>query len=305
MSTGDAKKDTELSDAVKAQIDSLRQEFTALNMTQKQVGDLIGYSDATVNQIWAKKYEKPQRILELMTQALRRLKNRTNVVPTRQFKQANDFLSAANERGHFGVLLGMSGLGKTHACEFFAATNENVSYCRWLPSMNMREMLYAIADSVMSAPAKGSLYEVQLDVMRSLRQRPRMLIIDEADLMPEKMGNLIRSIHDDGACTLVLAGMPVLQRTLTGGTKNTAYVYSRVKMWRTLENPEKLDVAAWASHYGYNLSDDMTNDLLQWISRHGEYRMLRNLFDSVKKVLPMYETHDQAVSAVYKQSLSK
>lgn len=292
-------------DDVKKQLETLQREFAALNMSQRQIAEAIGYSSAVVNQIFAKKYEKPDRIIELMVGLLRRLKSRQNIVPTTQFKEALDFFDSVYKRGMFGVMLGASGLGKSFAGEYYAVTNDDVAYCLWLPSMNLKEMLYSIADSVVSSPAKGSLYQVQMEIIKALRARPRMLIIDEADLMPEKMANIIRSINDDGNCSIALCGMPILETILKGGSKNTAYVYSRIKRWRTMGQPKREDILRWAEFYNLTLSDELTDDLLRWIGKSGEYRMLNNLFSTVADVKDKFETHDDAVRDAYTQVLSR
>jgi len=255
--------------------------------------------------VYACKYPNPEPILELMVALVRRMKNRKNIVETTQFQEAIDFYDSIYKIGYFGVFLMPSGLGKSFASQYYAVTKENVVYCVWRPSMNLKEMLYSVADAVVSSPSKGSLDDVAMEIIKNLRAKPRMIIIDEADLMPEKMANIIRSIHDDGNCSISLTGMPILERTLRGGSKNTAYVYSRINRWRTASESKPKDVLSWADHYGYRISDELVDDLLRWIKKAGEYRMLKNLFDTVLPIQQEYDTHDEAVREAYKQVLSR
>lgn len=285
--------------------DYLRKEFTALGMSQRQVGEAVGYSSGTINQIYKGTYANPDPIIELMIGYLRRIKSRKDVIETKQFNEGIEFMDSIHGTGGFGVLTAGSGAGKSFLGRYYSVTHEKVVYNNWIPGMNAKEMLFSLAYAVVSSPSAGTPYDITMQIIKSLRREPRTLILDEADQMPEKMANIIRSIHDDGNCSMVLTGIPKLETILKGGTKNTAYVYSRITAWRRLGQATKKDLRNWADHYGFHLSDDMLESLLRWVGKSGEYRMLKNIFRVADKAIDQYDVHDDAIFEAYKQVLSR
>lgn len=66
--------------------------------------------------------------------------------------------------------------------------------------------------------------------MRELRDSGRLLMVDEAELLPYRALEVLRRLHDKAGIGIVLAGMPRLLINLKGRRGEFAQLYSRVAL---------------------------------------------------------------------------
>lgn len=259
----------------------LRQEVAANNLTQKEIAQAIGYSNTVINQFLQGKYTgDSSHIMERMVQYIRRLHNSKDLLQTKAAKAAFDFFDLVKNDNSLAVLLGDSGVGKTKISQSYAFTRERVAYCCAVQAMNSREILISMANSILSTPPSGTVYECQLSIEQALRQRPRMIIVDQADLLNVKTLDIIRSIHDDGHCSMVLVGLPYLESLMKRGPRsreNLAYLYSRVGYMRFLPRPDRVDIRVFAKKYDLEISELFADEMMQWIRNAGELRTCHHL----------------------------
>jgi len=100
------------------------------------------------------------------------------------------------EAGVPGLALvhGMRGLGKTRTAIWYASQNGSVyvrSKALWSPKWMLEEL--AIELGLTPAKHKKDLF---MGVMEELRQRPRLVIIDESNMPPTTCLDAIRDLHD-------------------------------------------------------------------------------------------------------------
>ncbi len=78
--------------------------------------------------------------------------------------------------------------------------------------------------------AMGSLNDLFESVSDRLRDSDRLIVVDEAENLPLRALEIIRRLHDETGCGLVLSGMPRLVANLRGKHGELAQLYSRVSV---------------------------------------------------------------------------
>jgi len=133
-----------------------------------------------------------------------------------------------------GAIIGPAGTGKTTALLKFCEMNPDAVYVRGDVSMTAKELLLEIGDRLGIDAGYGSIRSVMRKIVTRLKERPSLLIIDEADLLVSftvRKMELLRTVHDEARMGLVLCGMPRLAGYLLRGPsmkENLAQFYSRV-----------------------------------------------------------------------------
>lgn len=93
-----------------------------------------------------------------------------------------------------GLVHGKRGLGKTRTAVYYQAA-EGVIYLRaksvWSPSWLLEEL--AVELGVVPRKRKRDLFE---DVQNSLKEQPRLVIVDEINLPPTACLECVRDLHD-------------------------------------------------------------------------------------------------------------
>ncbi|EAZ1917991.1 ATPase, partial [Salmonella enterica] len=94
---------------------------------------------------------------------------------------------------------------------------------------------------------RGNIHELIDACVRELRDSGRLLMVDEAELLPYRALEVLRRLHDKAGIGIVLAGMPRLLINLKGRRGEFAQLYSRVAL-------------------ALNLGDTLTRDDFQQIA---------------------------------------
>ncbi len=153
---------------------------------------------------------------------------------TSDAKQVLAVCDLCQSEREIGVIVGPAGTGKTTALLKFCESNPDAVYVRGDVSMTAKELLIEIADRLGIDAGYGSLRSVMRRIVTRLKERPALIIIDEADLLVSftvRKLELLRTIFDESRCGLVLCGMPRLAGYLLRGPsmkENLAQIYSRV-----------------------------------------------------------------------------
>jgi len=118
-----------------------------------------------------------------------------------------------NGRIGMGLFLGAPGTGKSEIALKFAVEN-GWAYVRAIKNMSHRKLLTAIVSALEEEPMfrKDDLLEQILD---SLTERPRVLIVDEVDYLTKGgLVEVLRDINDLTNSPLVMMGMEKVDRKL-------------------------------------------------------------------------------------------
>jgi len=234
-------------------------EFKAKSgMNQTQLARGIGTSPASIsmylNGTYADKggnYEtiepKIEAFLEVQESKAQREELVLGFVSTKTTRRISEVMRDAHEAGDTVVIYGQAGLGKTQAVKNYCEKNPAAILIEANPSFTALVLMRKLAAAA-KVSTVGSLNDLFESVSDRLRDSGRLIVVDEAENLPLRALEIIRRLHDDTGCGLVLSGMPRLVANLRGKHGELVQLYSRVSV-------------------ALNLGDSMPDEELEEIAR--------------------------------------
>ena len=196
-------------------------EFKAKSgMNQTQLARGIGTSPASIsmylNGTYAEKggnYEtiepKIEAFLEVQESKAQREELVLGFVSTKTTRRISEVMRDAHEAGDTVVIYGQAGLGKTQAVKNYCEKNPAAILIEANPSFTALVLMRKLAAAA-KVSTVGSLNDLFESVSDRLRDSGRLIVVDEAENLPLRALEIIRRLHDDTGCGLVLSGMPRL-----------------------------------------------------------------------------------------------
>ncbi|MWO29578.1 AAA family ATPase [Escherichia coli] len=216
-------------------ITQLNDVMVRCGYTQTHVGRAIGRSSAVINQYLQGKYvgdvtDVEERISSFVSRELEKQSNRrvkAKFVATEMADKGLEMLSYAHAYCEICVLHGEAGLGKTMILSEYAARNRDAILIEADTGYTARALLGELCRQL-GVKIRGSIHELIDVCVRELRDSGRLLMVDEAELLPYRALEVLRRLHDKAGIGIVLAGMPRLVTNLKGNRGEFAQLYSRV-----------------------------------------------------------------------------
>ena len=140
-------------------------------------------------------------------------------------------------RGGLYVIYGDAGIGKSAAIRHFVESNPDVIHDEANLSYTTK-VFFSKLHKRAGLDGIGALNKLFDDLVTKLRGSGRMVIIDEAEHLPYRALDLLRSLYDATDIGLLLVGMPRLIANLRGNKSQFKQLYSRVDLAIKAE-PEK------------------------------------------------------------------
>ncbi|HAN6249941.1 TPA: AAA family ATPase, partial [Escherichia coli] len=122
-----------------------------------------------------------------------------------------------------------AGLGKTMILREYARRNRDAVLIEADPGYTARTLLEELCRQL-GVKVRGNIHELIDACVRELRDSGRLLMVDEAELLPYRALEVLRRLHDKAGIGIVLAGMPRLLINLKGRRGEFAQLYSRVAL---------------------------------------------------------------------------
>ncbi|ENF8721677.1 AAA family ATPase [Salmonella enterica] len=224
-------------------ITQLKDVMDAHGYSQGQVARAIGRSSTTMNQYVQGKYNGDIADMEeRIGHFLRRVREKQNAlriderfVSTPTASKGLEVLSYAHLESEICVLYGAAGLGKTMILKEYARRDSNVIFIEADPGFTARTLLEELCGRLRLSK-NGNIHALIEVCVEKLKDSGRLLVIDEAELLPYRALEVIRRLHDKAGIGVVLAGMPRLIVNLKGKRGEYAQLYSRVALALDLGN---------------------------------------------------------------------
>ena len=213
-------------------------EFKAKSgMNQTMLARGIGVSPASIsmylNDTYAAKggkYEtiepKIEAFLEVQESKAQREELVLGFVETKTTRRIAEVMRDAHEAGEIAVIYGQAGLGKTQAVKNYCEKHGAI-LIEANPSFTALVLMKKLAASV-KLPTSGTLNDLFEETAYRLGGSERLIVVDEAENLPLRALEIIRRLHDDTGCGLVLSGMPRLVANLRGKHGELVQLHSRV-----------------------------------------------------------------------------
>ncbi|ECH1487617.1 AAA family ATPase [Salmonella enterica] len=218
-------------------ITQLKDVMERRGYSQTQVARAIGRSGAVVNQFLQGKYtgditDIQERITSFINRELEKEKNRriqAHFVITEMAAKGLEVLAYAHQECEICVLYGAAGLGKTMLLNEYASRNKDALLIEADPGYTARTILEELC-RLLGVKVRGNIHELIDACVRELSGSGRLLMVDEAELLPYRALEILRRLHDKAGIGVVLAGMPRLLINLKGRRGEFAQLYSRVAL---------------------------------------------------------------------------
>ena len=244
-------------------------------------------SGATLSQVYNENYTgRVDKIVEQMRRHLRRERLRAlapqppPIVKTSVVEEVVRALTIAQQERVIVLLLGPTGVGKTVAirryCEAEPDTITMTAGIGVSPWSLGRELATQLGLS-----SHLTAYPLRQAVAHELRDRPRLVIVDEVDYAHEPVVQYLRMIHDEAGVGMAWAGTPAYLRRLRNYKSATIrQILGRIKHAVHLRACTDDDLAAILAPY--NLGDDALEAIVD--GAHGEARRAVNCIVAAQRM---------------------
>ncbi|MFV0261358.1 MAG: AAA family ATPase [Kluyvera sp.] len=278
------------------------------NWSQGDVAQKIGMSHATISAFISGNYAGN---VEKLTGKIINLINRENkkdgmtcvstgFVMTETAKQMLFVSDIARDDGDISVICGGAGLGKTSFLMHYARENPGSILIETDPSFTARAMLEGLCRKL-SLDVKGNMHVLTEAVIKKLQNSGRVLLVDEAELLPYRALEVIRRIHDKTRIGVVLVGLERLVTNLKGRRGEFLQLYSRVGCCLKIGNELPADdIRAIAGQLIDGDDDDLMATLYE--KSGGNARRLSKL---LRGAIRMVETNNKPVSTTIVREFAK
>lgn len=218
-------------------ITQLKDVMDTHGYSQGQVARAIGRSSATMNQYLQGKYNGDIADMEeRISNFIRRVREKQNAlriderfVSTPTARKGLEVLAYAHQECEICVLYGAAGLGKTITLKEYARRDDAAIFIEADPGYTARTLLEELCGRLRLSK-NGNIHTLIDLCVEKLKGTGRLLIIDEAELLPYRALEVIRRLHDKAGIGVVMAGMPRLITNLKGKRGEFAQLYSRVAL---------------------------------------------------------------------------
>lgn len=227
---------------------ALRSYMDEMGKSQSALARALGVSKATLNLYLQNKYvgdvnalnDKVRAFLALAKKRVDTAKLHIEFVETNTAKQMLSFLGMTHVLGQLGIMYGDAGMGKTTCLKAYQRANSACVLIEPDTTFTAKVLLQELC-RVLRLPEKGNMHDLMARVVDCLKDSERLIMVDEAELLPLRALETLRRVHDKAGCAVVLAGMPKLLLNLKGPHAAFKQLFGRVSMHLNLGDRVALD----------------------------------------------------------------
>ncbi|EDC3659626.1 AAA family ATPase [Salmonella enterica] len=260
--------------------------------SQNDLALKIGRSPAVVNQFLQGKYKGNEedvaaRIREFVEteQARFDAKFKTpSFIETESAREAKRLIDFARKYRTICVLTADSGLGKSTILSEYRARRTDTILIEVTSGFTPRALMKALLTAIKSdAKKSATTAELMKDCIIGLGKSSRLILVDEAELLPYQTLEALRRLYDMAEIGIVLAGLPRLTNNLVGEDGEHVQLYSRIAQHVDLNKEFKRgDFDAIAVKMMPEAENDDIRELLYYCSGDNVRRLLnivRGVYD--------------------------
>ena len=253
----------------------LKEYLDKTSTSQNLAAQQMGVSPATLSNILTGKHDKISNEMWQKVAAYL-LPDSWKIVATTNYATIVSECEYAQTHACMRPIIGATGLGKTTALRRYKMTKPNVFYVLCQESMNVKELVKAIAREL-GLELEATKHMLIRQVSDALVERARpLLILDDAGKLNDKKLHVIQQIYDltEGKAGIVVAGVDYLYDNLVRGAERGRMGYpelkSRMGHLRRVVAPKPIEYERVAKENGIEASD-----VLQWVKANS--KSLRDL----------------------------
>jgi len=258
-------------------------------MSQRELAEEIGYSTASLSAYLKDKYPAPHRIEAALVPWLR--KHGTQIseddlpgefVETEAAASTVEACTIAQEEGEIAVVIGAAGVGKTVGLREWArrARREKIRYVAITANVTtgpvaLVRQISAALDLPTSPPAASQIERI----VDTIRRRPAVILIDEAQHLGVRALEAARALHDETETGIVFAGSIALQRTLVagGGAVELGQLQGRIGIFTQLKPLTQHELHRFLERWVGQVDDPAVLEEIRIITQRIPRRLVRLL----------------------------
>jgi DNA transposition AAA+ family ATPase len=302
-------------------VQELQQFMKERGISQNVLSKALPFSSATLSQWLAGKYPvKDEKSIKKIEDAVKdflikenaRLedKNGRIIIPfiqTINFRIFNEIAGLCHHYCEIGVVTGNPGVGKSTSALKYAELHPDVVYILSDRSFSAKILFRVIYERLGGSKPLG-IHDMKSFIADKLKNSKRLLIIDQAEYLPDRALDLIRSLHDDcldengnGTMGIILTGLPILRDNLKGFNNQFAQLYQRVSWYKKL--------GQWKDDAG-SMVDMSEEDVRSFVTSvfpniNGELKAFKDLSRCNPRVLKRLLNRSKRLCDINKSPLSE
>lgn len=228
---------------LKAKVSGSEDRNAKNKISQSRIATAVGLDQTTISQFKNGKYPGDnERVAKLIYDFFRRMDAKMeskasfsadDIIDTKAVQKMVHACQIAHIESRLIVVTGDAGVGKTKGVAKYVSMNTGVIHVPIIPYYSAKNVINKIAANI-GVDNTGSVVTVFEAVLEKLKGSSKLLLIDEAELLPYRALELIRRIYDLSGIGVVLVGMPKLIANLQGHKMEYKQLYSRVSMHVTI-----------------------------------------------------------------------
>jgi len=230
--------------------------------SQRKIAGAIGVSITALSQYLNGKYPGDNKSIEDSLSAfLDRVKSDgtqqkilfypDGIVETQTTRLVRKMALRAEQDGEICVICGEAGSGKTSGIKAYAYQNGGTITITANAAYTQRALFSEIAESVGESP-NGTILTIVRRIERKLKGVKKTIIVDEAEHLPYKALDLLRSLQDECKFGLVMVGTKKLYYNLKGNQNQYSQLYSRIAAYQETKPMNEKDAENGLSLLGLN-----------------------------------------------------
>lgn len=195
--------------------------------------------------------------------------------------------SSCQHESGLGIVIGRSGLGKTHSLKQYAKLAKKTVYIECDDMMSCRDLIQALEKALGLPKGAGTNWNRINSIRDFLSINPGyLIIIDEADKLvtkfTQKKMEILRGIYDQAEVGLIIAGEPMLEILIKNYLNRFA---NRIDFYLALRGLSKSETDRYLSNY------DIEHDALVELEHramnptNGCFRLLDRTLNNVIRLL--------------------
>ncbi|EEI8241854.1 AAA family ATPase [Salmonella enterica] len=270
--------------------------------SQSDLALKIGRSPAVINQFLQGKYKGNEedvaaRIREFVETEQARFDAKfkaPSFVETESAKEAKKLIDFARKYRTICVLTADSGLGKSTILSEYKARRTDTILIEVTSGFTPRALMKALLTATKADTKKSATTaELMKDCIVKLKESKRLILVDEAELLPYQTLEALRRLYDMVEIGIVLAGLPRLTNNLVGEDGEHVQLYSRIAQHVDLNKEfRRGDFDAIAVKMMPEAENDDVRELLYYCSGDN----IRRLLNIVRGVYDLCDYLDIGVS---------
>jgi DNA transposition AAA+ family ATPase len=255
---------------------------------QATLGRLSGVKAGTLSQVLSGQYpSSPSDWLATLADVVDRYWERQKaglskipLTETKTFSMMTRVIARAHQDGDFGVIFGRVGIGKTMVVQRYAATRAAV-LVEGFDGIDHSTLVGELVEGTGAKVSPSATQSAKINaVIKRLKGSDKVILVDEAQWLPDRSLGALRRISDMAGVGVVLVGNPELEIRVADPDGRFGQITSRIGFWppvfTEVPRPELEQMArAFLDRAGVEAGDESVSQFAE--SAKGSVRLLEKL----------------------------